>query len=78
MFWVCRKYALPKGTSTMVCSFLCIDACVCVLVIDVSYMCVADAAVLQFFSLCAVSSGATLERHEAVSLELCNCKPQGT
>ena len=56
--------------------FLCIDAWICVLVLAVAYTCVGDAAVLQ--PLCAISSGATLERREAISLELCNCKPQGT
>ena len=78
MFRVCCKYALPKVTSTVVCSFLCIDACVCVLVLDASYRCVADATVLQPFILCAVSRGATLARHEAVSHQLCNSKFQRT
>ena len=71
------KCALLKGTSTML-QFSFIDAWVCVVLLAVSYMCVADATVLQPFSLFAVSSGATLERHETVSLELCNCKPQRT
>ena len=64
MFRVYCKYALLKGTSTMFCSFCCIDAWICVLVLAVAYTCVGDAAVLQ--PICAVSSGATLECHEAI------------
>jgi len=44
------KCALLKGTSTML-QFSFIDAWVCVVLLAVSYMCVADATVLQLFQL---------------------------
>ncbi len=48
MLWVYCKCAVLKGTSTML-QFSFIGAWVCVLVLAVSYMCLADATVLQFF-----------------------------